>query len=64
MKDVSISTNTILTTKHQVLRYPKLNDTTKIFAVVKSPQFPEQLPRKEIYTVSEIEAWLSRLQEN
>jgi len=64
MKNVSISTNTIHTTKRLILRYPKLNDAAEIFSMVKSPQFPEQPPLKEMDTVSAIEAWLSRLQEN
>lgn len=64
MKNVSISTDTILKTKRLNLRYPKLNDAAEIFTAVKSPQFPEQLPLKEMDAVSEIEEWLRRLQEN
>jgi [ribosomal protein S5]-alanine N-acetyltransferase len=63
MKDINIPTNTILKTKRLLLRYPELKDTTQIFCVVKSPQFPEQLPLKEMNAVSEIEDWLKRLQE-
>ena len=64
MKDVNISIDTILKTKRLILRYPKLNDAAEIFSVVISPQFPEQLPLKEMNSVSEIEEWLRRLQEN
>lgn len=64
MKDVSISTETILKTKRLFLRYPKLSDAAEIYSVVKSPQFPEQLPLKEMDAVSKIEEWLRRLQEN
>jgi len=64
MKNVVVSTDTILTTQRLVLRYPKLDGAAGIFSVVRSPQFPEELPLKEMNTVSEIEEWLKRLQEN
>jgi len=64
MKNVSISTDRVLKTKRLNLRCPKLNDAAEIFTAVKSPQFPEQLPLKEMDAVSEIEEWLRRLQEN
>ena len=64
MNGPRLSTNTILETKRLILRYPKINDADDIFTVVKSPQFPEQLPLKEMNSVSEIAQWLSRLQQN
>jgi hypothetical protein len=64
MHPASISNGTTLTTRRLVLRYPKLDDAAGIFSVVKSPQFPERLPLKEMDSVSEIKAWLSKLQEN
>ena len=47
-----------------ILRYPKLHDAEKIFASIKSPKFPEQLPLKGMTTLSEIETWIKTLQEN
>ena len=64
MQAASISTGTILTTRRLVLRCPKLDDAAAIFSAVKSPQFPERLPLKEMDTVGAIEAWLGRLREN
>jgi [ribosomal protein S5]-alanine N-acetyltransferase len=64
MQAASIPTAATLATRRLVLRYPKLDDAAAIFSVVKSPQFPERLPLKEMDTVSAVEAWLSKLQEN
>jgi RimJ/RimL family protein N-acetyltransferase len=64
MQAASISTSTTLTTRRLVLRCPKLDDAAAIFSMVKSPQFPERLPLKEMDSVSAVEAWLSRLREN
>ena len=54
---------TILKTKRLFLRYPKLDDADQIFFAVKSPQFPEQLPLKEMRSENEIKDLLMRLQE-
>jgi RimJ/RimL family protein N-acetyltransferase len=45
-----------------VLRYPELTDAMQIFSVVKSPQFPDQLPLKELSAEVEINDWLRELQ--
>ena len=59
----SLPIGTILKTKRLFLRYPKLDDAAQIFIAVKSPQFPEQLPLKEMRAENEIKDWLRRLQE-
>ena len=64
MQTASISTTVTLTTRRLVLRCPKLDDAAAIFSAVKSPEFPERLPLKEMDTVGAVETWLSRLQEN
>jgi ribosomal-protein-alanine N-acetyltransferase len=63
MKKVSLPTDTTLKTKRLLLRYPKLDDAAQISFVVKSPQFPEQLPLKAMSAENEIKDWLKRLQE-
>ena len=63
MNDTQIPTDTTLKTSRLVLRYPRLDDAAHILAVVTSPQFPEQLPLKEMSELSQIEGWLTRLQE-
>jgi RimJ/RimL family protein N-acetyltransferase len=63
MKANPIPTDTILKTNRLVLRCPRLDDAAHILAVVTSPQFPEQLPLKEMSELSQIEGWLTRLQE-
>jgi [ribosomal protein S5]-alanine N-acetyltransferase len=62
MNDV-IPINTLLATKRLLLRYPELTDAAQIYAVVKSPQFPDQLPLKELSSEAEIKDWLRGLQE-
>jgi ribosomal-protein-alanine N-acetyltransferase len=64
MRDIGIPTDTILKTKRLALRYPRLNDAPAIFAAVRSPQFPDQVPLKELSAVGEIEEWVKQLQEN
>jgi len=64
MTTILIPVDTILKTKRLKLRYPKPDDATEILSVVQSPQFPDQLPLKELKTVSEIENWLKRLQDH
>ena len=61
MESVQTSTDKILKTKRMVLRYPKLEDTSIIYSVVSSPEFPEQLPLKEMDSLHKIETWLNRL---
>lgn len=63
MKKVSLPIDTILKTKRLFLRYPKLDDAVQIYLVVKAPQFPEQLPLKEMGSENEVKDWLRRLQE-
>jgi len=63
MNKLNISTETILKSKRLWLRYPKLDDASQIFSAVKSPQFPDSLPLKEMNALSEIEVWLKRLQD-
>lgn len=64
MNHTNIPTHTILKTKRLLLRYPSLQDAVQIFSVVRSPQFPERLPLKEMKAESEIQDWLIRLQED
>jgi len=51
----------ILQTKRMALRNPKLEDAPEIFSVVSSPEFPKQLPLKEMDSLSKIEPWLKGL---
>ncbi|HSG42235.1 MAG TPA: GNAT family N-acetyltransferase, partial [Anaerolineales bacterium] len=59
----SFPVSTILKTKRLFLRFPKLEDAAQIFFAVKSQQFPEQLPLKEMRSENEIKVFLWRLQE-
>lgn len=63
MTKVNLPISTTLMTKRLILRYPKLDDAAQISFVVKSPQFPEQLPLKEVGTENEIRDWIRRLHE-
>ena len=63
MKTVNLPISTTLKTERLILRYPRLDDATQISLVLKSPQFPEQLPLKEMSTEGEIRDWIRRLQE-
>jgi RimJ/RimL family protein N-acetyltransferase len=58
---MKVAKDTILFTERLVLRYPKSEDASIIFSVVGSPEFPEQLPLKEMDSLDKIEAWLKRL---
>jgi len=60
---MDIPSHTILKTKRLLLRYPRLDDAAQIFSVVRSPQFPELLPLKEMNSENEIKNWLKSLQE-
>ena len=59
-----ISIDTTLQTERMILRYPNLSDAEMIFEPIQSSKFPEQLPLKEITTLSEVKTWIERLQEN
>ena len=59
---MDIPIHTILKTRRLLLRYPRLDDAAQIFSVVRLPQFPEQLPLKEMNSENEIKKWLKRLQ--
>ena len=61
MRNNHISIDTKLTSKRLLLRLPKPADAPFIFTVVRSSEFPEQLPLKEMDALSKIEAWLKRL---
>ena len=63
MENVHISTDKILETRRLIFRYPITQDAPEVFRVVQSPEFPEQLPLKEIDTLNKIEGWFKRLQE-
>ena len=56
-----ISTNMSLQTRRLFLRTVKPGDATYIFNMVQLPKFPDQLPLKEMDTLSQIEDWLRRL---
>ena len=58
---MSVPPDTILQTKRLILRHPKIEDASIIFSVVSSPEFPEQLPLKEMDSLHKIETWLHRL---
>jgi ribosomal-protein-alanine N-acetyltransferase len=58
------STDTVLKTRCLTLRYPRPGDAPAVFAAVRSPQFPELVPLKEMSVVGEVEAWLRSLQES
>jgi RimJ/RimL family protein N-acetyltransferase len=60
--NIKIPTNTILETERLMLRYPKLTDAAQIITAVKSPQFSDQLPLKELNTERKIIGWLKKLQ--
>ena len=60
---MTVTPDTILTSKRLILRPPKAEDAPTIFSVVGSPEFPEQLPLKEMDSLEKIEAWLTRLGE-
>lgn len=51
----------MLKTEHLILRHPKLEDAPIIFSIVNSPEFPEQLPLKEMDSLPKVENWLNRL---
>ena len=53
----------VLASKRLLFRYPEISDASFIFTVVKSPQFPDQLPLKELITEGEAKNWVKRLQE-
>lgn len=61
MESAQSSTDKILKTKRMILRYPKSEDALAISSVVGSPEFPEQLPLKEMDSLPKIEIWLNRL---
>ncbi len=63
MKRIHTLTDTKLRTQLLILRYPKADDAPEIFSLVQSQKFPEQLPLKEMDSLSKIEAWLKRLRE-
>ena len=63
MESARTSTRKALKTKRILLRYPMLQDAPVIFSVVSSPEFPEQLPLKEMDSLNKIEFWLKRLYE-
>jgi ribosomal-protein-alanine N-acetyltransferase len=58
---MKVATDTILSTNRLLLRQPKLEDAPIVFSVVSSPEFPEQLPLKEMDSLEKIKAWLNRL---
>lgn len=61
MGSVQITNDKKLKTERMLLRYPKLDDAPEIFIVVQSPEFPEQLPLKEMDSLRKTETWLKRL---
>jgi len=62
-KVMKVTMDTILATDRLTLRHPKAEDAPVIFSVVSSPEFPEQLPLKEMNSLNKIETWLNRLAE-
>jgi len=58
---MAVSPETILKSECFILRHPKMEDAFTIFSVVSSPEFPEQLPLKEMDSLQKIETWLNRL---
>ena len=52
-----------LATKRLRMRYPEPDDARGIYAAIHSPEFPDQLPIKEMESVEELSAWIKRLQE-
>ena len=63
MENIRISIDTKLETERMLLRHPNLEDAPEIFSVVQSPEFPEQLPLKEMDSLNKVETWLKRLAE-
>ena len=63
MKSISVPTDTVLRTTRLRLRYPRLEDAQAIFSAVRSPQFPDRVPLKEMGAVGEVAEWLRSLQE-
>ncbi len=63
-KTITPRSDTVLKTRRLTLRYPRLDDAPAIFSAVRSPQFPERVPLKEMGTVGEFEGWLRSLQED
>lgn len=59
-----IPIDTVLETKRTRLRYPLSSDAAQFLSAIQSPQFPDQLPLKELQTVAEVETWIKRLQTN
>ena len=60
---MKVAIGTILTSERLTLRHPKVEDALTILSVVGSPEFPEQLPLKEMDSLDKIETWLNRLGE-
>ena len=60
---MKVAIDTILTSERLTLRPQKAEDASTIFSVVGSPEFPEQLPLKEMDSPHKIETWLQRLAE-
>lgn len=51
-----------LNTNRLMLRFPELDDARGIHSAIQSPEFPEQLPLKEMKTVDEFKEWIKSLQ--
>jgi ribosomal-protein-alanine N-acetyltransferase len=58
---MKVAIDTIHHTERLILRHLKSEDASVIYSIVGSPEFPKQLPLKEMDSLQKIETWLNRL---